>query len=150
MNNVHENVHHKNQDCTARSVTIVKFFCRKICIWACSGKMCDLSRLTVSPAVENTLSWGVDDAWIHSYELESSDRRGSVSRLFHHQASASSDVGTAGCFLYSCISCWTLSGMRRVFSAAALLFRPRSSSSKNSSRAVNLGFLASGVWQIKM
>lgn len=82
--------------------------------------------------------------------MESSYSRGSVSRLFHHQARASSDVGTAGRFLYSCISRWTLSGIEGVFSAAALLFRALSSSSNSSSRAVNLGLLGNGVWKIEM
>lgn len=117
---------------------------------ACSGRTCDLSWLIVSPAVENTLSFGVDEAWTHRYELESSDRRGSVSRLSHHQARASSDVGAAGRFRYSCISCWTLSGIEGVFSAAALLFRALSSSSKSSSRADNLSLLGNGDWEMEI
>lgn len=104
----------------------------------------------MSPAVEKTLSCGVDDAWIHRYELESLDRRGSVSRLSHHQARASSDVGTAGRFLYNCISCWTLSGIECVFSAAVLLLRALSSASKSSSSADNLCLLGNGVWQMEI
>ena len=39
-----------------------QFLCRKISIFAFSGMIRDLSGLIVSPAVENTLSDGVEDA----------------------------------------------------------------------------------------
>lgn len=117
---------------------------------ASSGRMCDLSGLSLFSAVENILSRGVDDAWTHRYELDRSDRRGSTLRRSHHQARASSDEGAAGRFLYSLTSCWTLSAAG-VFSAVSLpLCRALSSSSKSSSRADSLGLLGGGVWEIKI
>lgn len=104
----------------------------------------------MSSAKEKTLSCGVDDAWTQRYELESSDRRGNVSRLSHHHITGSSDVGTAGSFLYICISFWTLSAIESVLSSATLLFRALSSASKSSSRVDNLCLLGDGVWHMEI
>ena len=68
---------------------------------AFSGRMRDLSGLMVSPAVENTLSDGVEDACTHRNPSASLDSRGRVSLLFHHHRVALSLQGTGGRLLYS-------------------------------------------------
>ena len=64
-------------------------------MFALSGRIQDLSGLRVSPAVENTLSEGVDDAWTQRYFSARADNTGNVS-LFHYQRLALSLVGMGG------------------------------------------------------
>ena len=63
-------------------------------MFALSGRIQDLSGLRVSPAVENTLSEGVDDAW--RYFSARADNTGNVSLFFHYQRLALSLVGMGG------------------------------------------------------
>ncbi|KAK0153323.1 N-lysine methyltransferase KMT5A-A [Merluccius polli] len=67
-------------------------------------RMRDLSGLMVSPAMENTLSDGVEDACTHRKPSASPDSRGRVSLLFHHHGMALSLQGMGGMLLYSWIS----------------------------------------------
>lgn len=53
---------------------------------AFSGRIRDRSGLRVSPAVENTLSDGVEDAWTHRYFSAKADSIGNVSLFIHHQS----------------------------------------------------------------
>jgi hypothetical protein len=65
-------------------------------MFALSGRIQDLSGLRVSPAVENTLSEGVDDAWTQRYFSARADNTGNVSLFFHYQRLALSLVGMGG------------------------------------------------------
>lgn len=67
---------------------------------AFSGSIRDLSWLIVSPAVEKTLSLGVEEACTQRYDWARSDRKGYVSLLFHHQSAGSSEVIRGSMSLY--------------------------------------------------
>lgn len=49
---------------------------RKIILSAFSGSKCDRSAQIVFPAVENTRSQGVEEAWTHKYEKARHDIKG--------------------------------------------------------------------------
>ena len=65
-------------------------------MFALSGRIRDLSGLRVSPAVENTLSEGVEEAWTQRYFSARDDNSGNASLFFHHQKLALSLVGMGG------------------------------------------------------
>lgn len=65
-------------------------------MFALSGRIQDLSGVTVSPAVENTLLEGVEDAWTQTYLSARADNTGNVSLFLHHQRLALSLVGLGG------------------------------------------------------
>ena len=65
-------------------------------MFALSGRIRDLSGLRMSPAVENTLSEGVEDAWTQRYFSARADNTGNVSLFFHYQRLALSLVGMGG------------------------------------------------------
>ena len=79
------------------------FLCKKISMSAFSGRIRDLSGLIVSPAVENTLSDGVEDAQTHRWDSARPDSRGKVSLWFHHQRVPLFVEGIEGRLLYN----WT-------------------------------------------
>lgn len=53
-----------------------QFMLRKIILSAFSGSKCDRSAQIVFPAVENTRSQGVEEAWTHKYEKARHDIKG--------------------------------------------------------------------------
>ncbi len=67
---------------------------------AFSGRMCDLSGLIVSPAVEKTLSLRVEEAFTHRHERARPNSKGYVSLLFHYQRAGSSEVMIGDMSLY--------------------------------------------------
>lgn len=102
------------------------------------GHRLALSRLIVSPAVENVRSDGVDDAWTHRYLAGKSDNNGKVSFTLHHQVTGLTDVRVDGSPLYRSISFWTFSVV--LSGVSCLLSTAMSSSTNSSPRAEGLGF----------
>lgn len=79
-----------------------RFLCKDTSISAFSGRILECSTLMVSPAVENTLSEGAEDAWAHKYFCATSYRSGKVSLFCHLHRMGSDEMGIAGrplCFL---------------------------------------------------
>lgn len=124
-------------------VVVPQFLCKNTSISAFSGRILERSALMVSPAVENTLSEGIDDAWAHKYVCATLCRSGKVSLFCHHHRTGSEDMGTAGRPLYIFISKSTCSPMFWVTSCGVTC--SMSCSSPNSSSRAVLGHFTGTV-----